>query len=168
MALSALAAVIMGGALAWKSNQVAFGEATVGVMDWSLEYQANEDALIGPDGNPPVEVGIGVVHNQGDFNLKYSDGAVVITNVIPDAVNALSCGSGNFVGSVKGIGIAYDDPVPPEGTPGPAFLDHGIQFAAMIAVVGGAPEACMGDTVTYAVQIEVQTSGTTAAAPTTP
>ena len=151
MALSALGAVIMGGALAWTDSQEVFDTAAVGTMGWDLNYLPGFTPELGPDGEGFQEVGAGNITNTGDFNLLLKDSAVVISNVVPFGFGGGSCASDNFEGKVTGVGVAWDEPVAP--------LASGGEFVASIAVKAGAPEACQGDLVTYAVQIEVTTTG---------
>jgi len=153
MALSALGAVIMGSSLAWKDSQVATGAANVGTMDWTLHYMPDNSQTIGPDDGVNREVGLGYVSNAAgaDFNIKWNAGKLLITNAFPSPGDTTSCASSNFGGVIEGLNLGFTNPIAPG--------NDGAAFAVKLNVAPGAPDACMGDIVGYAIEIEMATAG---------
>ena len=111
LALSVLGATVLGGALAWNDTQEELGVALVGTVDWELNAYPTANVL-GPNGAEAV-VSYLTIENTGtalaNFNIKYGDGTVVIGNLVGDQ----TCNRGNFSGTVRGLGLDWDEPIAP-------------------------------------------------------
>lgn len=169
VAVTALGAVLLGGALSWESSQTDKGKAVVGALDWELKYHPQAcseydfvaaglawgidcaEPLLGPNGNETT-VGGGAVDNDGDFMLKVKEGIgeLTITHV---QVDDGSCDTDNFAGSLdpmfgstvyNPIGNIDDD-------------DIGGHFIGRILVKDNANSDCQGSEVSYRLQVNVET-----------
>lgn len=168
VAVTALGAVLLGGALSWNSSQTDGGKAVVGALDWELKYHGQacseynwygsgpwgidcKEPLLGPNGNETT-VGGGAVDNDGDFMLKVKEGIgqLTITHV---KVDDGSCDTDNFSGSLR---AKFSDTVyEPIGNIGDD--DIGGHFEGRILVKDNANSDCQGSEVSYKLQVNVET-----------
>ncbi len=174
-AVTLAGALLMGGALAWKTADSARGAAIVGSNGLEIRYQshcpeprplpgdvvlpADADAadidadavacltLIGPNGARTL-VGKGAATNTGDFDLRVVGGDLRVTHVINrNQASSLDrlCTRDDFKGAVE---ITGD----PNLAPG----ETGAEFAAFLALAASAPASCQGDIVLYRVTVEAE------------
>ena len=162
--VSVTAALLFGGAFAWRTSDSARGAALVGENEFSISYQPVCDGvtdvpylddaeptdaellpappchtLIGPDGST-TEVGRGAGKNEGDFRLSVVAGEVKIRR-LHDAAN--DCSVDDFSGAVRLL--SPGEVIPPGG--------EGGKFVAFVSVDDGAPASCQGELVYYRVTI---------------
>ncbi|MFN0095453.1 MAG: hypothetical protein ACKVVT_11860 [Dehalococcoidia bacterium] len=155
MAFSVVGAAVLGGTLAWESDQISGPQSVnVGALEWTLGYAQVTDALIGPNGTV-VLLGHVALSNDGDFNLTIPDGdglgEVIIESVVTETgANHAACDAYNFFGDVQNT--SWDDELEPGEIE---------SFAARVVmgVADDAPEACIGATVNYFVRVAVVTDG---------
>ena len=153
MAFSVVGATVLGGTLAWNSDQVTpVNSVLVGALDWTLSYEQVTDALIGPNGHSVV-LGHVTIGNDGDFNLSVPStnlGEVIIEEVLTvNPGNHASCDALNFVGAVTNTD--WDDEIAPGET--------SVHAARVDMLVDeDAPEACIGAEVRYHVRVAVETA----------
>ena len=152
MIFSVIGAVILGGALAWTSTVTLKNQSVdVGSLTFDISYSQSTDALLGPDGETNT-VGFIAIQNTGDFNLELDsslNGArIIVTNV--DAGHA-SCDTTNFTGGVQDLGQGI---LPANST---GFTEDVARVVMTVKL--GAPNACIGATVTYDILIVLHTTG---------
>ena len=161
---SVTAALLFGGAFAWRTSDSARGAALVGENEFSITYQPVCDGvadvpylddaeptdaealaappchtLIGPNGTT-TEVGRGAGKNEGDFKLQVVDGEVKIRRL---HYAANDCSVDDFGGDVRLL--SPGEIIPPGG--------EGGKFVAFVSVDDGAPASCQGELVYYRVTI---------------
>lgn len=171
VAVTALGAVLLGGALSWNSSQTDNGSAVVGSLDWELKYVPFvcsdydwsgsgpwgiecDEPLLGPNGNETT-VGGGLVDNDGDFMLKVREGIGDLTVTHVEVADG-SCDADNFSGYLRGKyptttydTIANQDEFSED--------DEGGHFEGRILVKESANKDCQGSEVSYRLQVNVET-----------
>jgi hypothetical protein len=168
--ISALAAVLFGGAFAWRTSDSARGAALVGENAFKISYQPVCDGvaaepyldvdaadaalppivchtLIGPNGST-TEVGRGSGKNEGDFKLQVVGGEVKIRRLQHPEND---CSIDDFGGAVRLL--SPGEIIPPGG--------EGGKFVAFVSVDPGAPAGCQGELVYYRVTIFAENPGPT-------
>jgi len=148
MLFSAVGATILGGALAWQDTQITdFEQVDVGTVNFAIDYTEAPGALLGPNDGSPNLVGGGLLSNGGSLNLYWVGGQVAMAGTSNNA----ACNAHNFEGTVTALGdLAFGG----ELSAGEQLQEG---FQVDIAVKPSAPEACMGETLTYTVAVTMGT-----------
>lgn len=148
MLFSAVGATILGGALAWQDTQITdFEQVDVGTVSFAIDYTEAPGQLLGPNDDSPNLVGGGLISNTGTLNLYWVGGQVGMAGTSNNA----TCNASNFVGTVTPLAdLAFGGEL--------SAGELGQQgFQVDIAVKSSAPEACMGETLTYTVAVTMGT-----------
>lgn len=182
MVLSIVGAVVLGGILAFQSQQTTNEfSASVGDAQWALAYQAEPNTIVPGYGLEVVGEGylandpgssFAIVNNGGFVTLSESTSGCP-TSLFGSAVRVIQTAPVN-----PGDGFAPDSPVgaindipgslvstndwpggsPPPGWDGPSDATWGTYpgaFQALLSIGAAAPGPCFGATVAYHVTINV-------------
>ncbi|MGE3075405.1 MAG: hypothetical protein AB7N24_16740 [Dehalococcoidia bacterium] len=135
MLSSALAAVVIGGALAWTGSTSGSTSALAGNVDVALYNVAGSGNVVVPTGNP-IKVADGGITNNGDIPVYVSSGSVLYTgNPICSTTGSVVVTNNNYIAVGQSYTPLYD-----------VYLTMGVT----------ADDACQNYTLPYTLTINVQ------------
>ncbi|MBA4179115.1 MAG: hypothetical protein C0506_00865 [Anaerolinea sp.] len=153
MVMSLTGAVILGGVFAWGASGSGDGSNTVGESDTETFYEGN-DSVLGPNDGVYRLVGHVEMYNTGpDFGIQLTSGNVLITDAEEELDDDGLCRVEHFQGMVSALSPGIK---PPGQTPGGNYDDvddDPAQGLVYIKVLPEAPEACMGNEISYTVTL---------------
>lgn len=151
--LSVTGAILLGGVFAWRTDQKVAGEAEVGFQAFEVQWEWEEDVLLGPNG-ATSKVGGVEARNRGDFLIEVTGGDVTIDDVSnwgiggePGPDNP-ACTPAHFNGDVVFDESDGWDGLLPVGNP-----NWQAEQDIMVGVNWTAPNSCMGAIVQYTVTV---------------
>jgi hypothetical protein len=182
MVLSIVGAVVLGGILAFQSQQTTNEfSAKVGDATWALAYESEPNTIV--PGYGLEVVGEGYIANDptSSFSLVNTGGSVTISEVTSgcpsqlfgslvkvvqtapvapgDGFNTTWTGTGTAVQNIPASLISTSDevggPPPPSEVSDATWGTYPGAFQAMLSLPGSVPASCFGATVAYHVTINV-------------